>query len=94
MVVLVVDGRYLCSHVACALGGVGLGWFGLVWVEFVGLSSCGWTRCVWTSEVGAGAGVGVELWRLLWCLLCFIVGCVLCAGCLFGIVVSRGPSRA
>ena len=36
---------------------------------------------MWLFEVGVG--VGVELWRRLWCLLCFTVGRVLCAGCFF-----------
>ena len=73
------------------LAWVGLGWFGFVWVELLGCRVAG-GRDVWLSQVGVGSGV--ELWRSLWCLLCFIVSCVLCAGCLFGIVVSRGPSRA
>ena len=74
---LVVDGRYLCARVACELGLVGLGWFGLVWVGLLGCLVAGGYD-VWLFEVDVG--VGVELWRRLWCLLCFTVGRVLCAG--------------
>ena len=65
-----------------------MGWFGLVWVELLGCWVAGGCD-VWLSEVGVGVGVG--LWRRLWCLLCFTVGRVLCAGWLFGVVVSRAP---
>ena len=54
-----------------------MGWFGLVWVELLGFLAAGGCD-VWLSEVGVGVGVG--LWRRLWCLLCFTVGRVLCAG--------------
>ena len=53
-----------------------MGWFGLVWVELLVFLAAGGCD-VWLSEVGVG--VGVELWRRLWCLLCFAVGRVLCA---------------
>ena len=57
------------------LSWLGLIWFGLVWVELLGCRVAG-GRDVWLSEVGVG--VGVELWRRLWCLLCFIVGLLRC----------------
>ena len=51
--------------------------FGLVWVGLLGCLVAGGYD-VWLFEVDVG--VGVELWRRLWCLLCFTVGRVLCAG--------------
>ena len=47
----------------------------MVWVELLGCRVAG-GRDVWLSEVGVG--VGVELWRRLWCLLSspWVVCCV------------------
>ena len=52
-----------------------MGWLGFVWVELLGCRVAG-GRDVWLSEVGVG--VGLEVWRRLGCLLCCIVGRVLC----------------
>ena len=62
-------------------------WVELVWVGSGCLVAGGYD--VWLFEVDVG--VGVELWRRLWCLLCFTVGRVLYAGWFFGVVVSRAP---
>ena len=68
-VAAVVDGWECLS-----LGVGGWGWFGLgCWVV-----ESRHEYDVWLFEVDVG--VGVELWRRLWCLLCFTVGRVLCAG--------------